>query len=205
MAAWHGIKTHNGLKALHLDDHFGSGNKKSPGCDPGAKIERLPTKYKAAQKWNAHKKLGQVFLCPCHLSIYDAGGKVLDGPVGGTQGGEGTASSSWRASPTAWPMAGKTGTAQVRGKADTSLFAGWGPAVGGFPPQYAVAVVIPEAGFGGDVSAPLAFRILAPASKGWLPAACPVAALARGATACCRAPGLWGGRRAPWCTRLRDR
>ena len=25
--------------------------------------------------------LGQVFLCPCHLSIYDAGGKVLDGPA----------------------------------------------------------------------------------------------------------------------------
>ena len=106
--------------------------------------------------------------------------KVFDGLVGVTQSGEGTASSSWRASPTAWPMAGKTGTAQVRGKADTSLFAGWGPAVGGFPPQYAVAVVIPEAGFGGDVSAPLAFRILAPASKGELPAACPVAEL----TAC---------------------
>ena len=38
MAAWHGIKTHNGLKALHLDDHFGSGNKKGQGCVPGAKI-----------------------------------------------------------------------------------------------------------------------------------------------------------------------
>ena len=25
--------------------------------------------------------LGQVFLCPCHLSIYDAAGKVLDGPA----------------------------------------------------------------------------------------------------------------------------
>jgi Rieske Fe-S protein len=25
--------------------------------------------------------LGQVFLCPCHLSIYDASGKVLDGPA----------------------------------------------------------------------------------------------------------------------------
>jgi Rieske Fe-S protein len=32
-------------------------------------------------KWRSHKKLGQVFLCPCHLSIYDAGGKVLDGPA----------------------------------------------------------------------------------------------------------------------------
>jgi Rieske Fe-S protein len=32
-------------------------------------------------KWRQHKLLGQVFLCPCHLSIYDASGKVLDGPA----------------------------------------------------------------------------------------------------------------------------
>ncbi len=59
LAAWHGIKTHNALKALHLDDHFGSGNTKSKGCVPGAKIEKLPTKFKAVQRWNANKKLGQ--------------------------------------------------------------------------------------------------------------------------------------------------
>lgn len=34
-----------------------------------------------AYKWRQHKTLGQVFLCPCHLSIYDAAGKVLDGPA----------------------------------------------------------------------------------------------------------------------------
>ncbi len=32
-------------------------------------------------KWRSHKILGQVFLCPCHLSIYDQTGKVLDGPA----------------------------------------------------------------------------------------------------------------------------
>ncbi|MEW6542515.1 MAG: ubiquinol-cytochrome c reductase iron-sulfur subunit [Nitrospirota bacterium] len=32
-------------------------------------------------KWRSHKVLGQVFLCPCHLSIYNASGKVLDGPA----------------------------------------------------------------------------------------------------------------------------
>jgi Rieske Fe-S protein len=32
-------------------------------------------------KWRQHKVLGQVFLCPCHLSIYDAAGTVLDGPA----------------------------------------------------------------------------------------------------------------------------
>lgn len=32
-------------------------------------------------KWRQHKVRGQVFLCPCHLSIYDAAGTVLDGPA----------------------------------------------------------------------------------------------------------------------------
>lgn len=59
MAAWHGIKTHNGLKALHLDDHFGSGNKKRPGCVPGAKLDKLKSRFPAAEKWNANRKLGQ--------------------------------------------------------------------------------------------------------------------------------------------------
>lgn len=101
--------------------------------------------------------------------------KIVQGLVGVTQSPDGTAYGSWHDSPTAWPFAGKTGTAQVAGKADTSVFVGWGPAATGAPPSHAVAVVIPEAGFGGDVAAPLSFRILAPASKGELPEACPVA------------------------------
>jgi hypothetical protein len=71
-------------------------------------------------------------------------------------------------------MAGKTGTAQVNNKADTALFVGWGPAQPGTPPGWTIAVVVPEAGFGGTVAAPLAFRILAPASKGEVPPACTV-------------------------------
>lgn len=59
MAAWHGIKTHNAIKALHLDELFGSGNRKKPGCVPGAKVDKLYSRHKAAQKWNANKKLGQ--------------------------------------------------------------------------------------------------------------------------------------------------
>jgi cell division protein FtsI/penicillin-binding protein 2 len=105
--------------------------------------------------------------------------KIFQGLLGATQNGDGTARSSFAASPTAWPMAGKTGTAQVVDKADSALFAGWGPAVPGFPPQYAISVVVPEAGFGGDVAAPLAFRILQPASRGELPPACPVLAKAQ--------------------------
>lgn len=34
-----------------------------------------------AFRWRKHKVLGPVFLCPCHLSIYDASGQVLDGPA----------------------------------------------------------------------------------------------------------------------------
>ena len=101
--------------------------------------------------------------------------KIVQGLVGVTQSPEGTANASWQDSPTAWPLAGKTGTAQVNGKADTSVFVGWGPAATGLTPSHAVSVIVPEAGFGSDVAAPLSFRILAPASKGELPEACPVA------------------------------
>ncbi len=59
LAARHGIKTHNALKALHLDELFGSGNKKLQGCVPGAAIEKKPSRFDAAQKWNANRKLGQ--------------------------------------------------------------------------------------------------------------------------------------------------
>ncbi len=55
-ASRHGIRTHNALKALHLDHLFGSG---AGGCAPGAKIEERPSRFPAAKVWNANKKLGQ--------------------------------------------------------------------------------------------------------------------------------------------------
>ena len=55
MAARHGVRTHNALKALHLDELFGS---RAGGCVPGATIERLPSKYKAVERWNANRKSG---------------------------------------------------------------------------------------------------------------------------------------------------
>ncbi|MDR0535209.1 MAG: Ldh family oxidoreductase [Puniceicoccales bacterium] len=55
-ATCHGNRTHNAIKALHLDHLFGSGNG---GCVPGARIERIPTPFKAVEVWDAHKKLGQ--------------------------------------------------------------------------------------------------------------------------------------------------
>src|SRR6478736_5209075 len=56
MASTHGIRTHNGLKALHLDDLFGS---KAGGCVPGAVIEEITSKFTASKIWNANRKLGQ--------------------------------------------------------------------------------------------------------------------------------------------------
>src|SRR5450755_1903454 len=56
LTARHGIKTHNAIKALHLDELFGS---KSGGCVPGAKIDKPASKFKAVQRWNANRKLGQ--------------------------------------------------------------------------------------------------------------------------------------------------
>ena len=55
-ASRHGIRTHNAIKALHLDHLFGSGSK---GCVPGAKIEEKPNRFPATKVWNANKKLGQ--------------------------------------------------------------------------------------------------------------------------------------------------
>lgn len=56
LASWHGIRTHNAIKALHLDELFGS---LKGGCVPKAKIQKLKGKYKAFERWNANKKLGQ--------------------------------------------------------------------------------------------------------------------------------------------------
>jgi len=55
-ATRHGIRTHNAIKALHLDDLFGS---KAGGCVPRAEIRRLPTRFDACEIWDANLKLGQ--------------------------------------------------------------------------------------------------------------------------------------------------
>ncbi|MGZ0219452.1 MAG: penicillin-binding transpeptidase domain-containing protein, partial [Acidimicrobiales bacterium] len=66
-----------------------------------------------------------------------------------------------------WPVAGKTGTAEVQGRADTSIFAAYGPTDNpGYgidideEPSVAIAVVLEEAGFGSSAAAPVAARIL---------------------------------------------
>jgi penicillin-binding protein 2 len=53
-------------------------------------------------------------------------------------------------------IAGKTGTAQVQGKVATSVFASFAPLR---HPKYVVVMMIPDSGFGADVSAPAVRQI----------------------------------------------
>jgi len=56
LATKHGIRTHNALKALHLDHLFGSA---AGGCVPDAEVEKIPSRFQATEVWNANLKLGQ--------------------------------------------------------------------------------------------------------------------------------------------------
>ena len=53
-------------------------------------------------------------------------------------------------------MAGKTGTAQVAGKLATSVFASFAPCK---HPKYVVVMMIPDSGYGADVSGPAVRKI----------------------------------------------
>ena len=56
MASAHGIRTHNAIKALHLDHLFGSA---TGGCKPGAEIEVIEKRFAASEVWDGKLKLGQ--------------------------------------------------------------------------------------------------------------------------------------------------
>jgi penicillin-binding protein 2 len=56
-----------------------------------------------------------------------------------------------------FPVAGKTGTAEVAGKFDTSLFTAYAPADA---PRYVITVVMEEAGLGASAAGPVARRVL---------------------------------------------
>ena len=93
---------------------------------------------------------------------------ILQGLRGVTASDEGTAAGAFAGFPlNTFPVAGKTGTAQVSRKQDTAVFAAFAPADN---PQYAISVVLEEAGFGGSAAAPVARRVLE-ALAGQAPAA----------------------------------
>ena len=83
---------------------------------------------------------------------------VLAGLVGAVGSREGTAAAAFAGFPLdRFPVLGKTGTAQVMGKADTSLFVAVAPAD---RPRFVVTAVVEEAGFGSAVAAPIVRRVL---------------------------------------------
>jgi penicillin-binding protein 2 len=89
---------------------------------------------------------------------------LLEGLLGVTR--RGTAASAFSGFDLdGFAVAGKTGTAQVDGKADTAVFASFGPAPA---PEYAIAVFMEESGFGGSNAAPVS-RALYDALSGAVP------------------------------------
>lgn len=90
------------------------------------------------------KAHGQVGLSPRMLAFLHS---ALRGVVT-----DGTAKAAFAGFPLAsYPVAGKTGTAEVFGKQTTSWFVSYAPAD---KPKYAVAVVVSQAGTGAETSAP---------------------------------------------------
>lgn len=64
-----------------------------------------------------------------------------------------------------WPVAGKTGTAEVTGRADNSMFVGFGPSGSQTfgtslnEPEYVISVILEESGFGSRHAAPMVARL----------------------------------------------
>ena len=82
---------------------------------------------------------------------------ILDGLVGVTTREGGTAVGAFAGFPSdVYPVAAKTGTAQVANKAPTAVFGALAPSGA---PQYAVSVLLEESGYGGSVAAPVARRL----------------------------------------------
>ena len=89
------------------------------------------------------KVVGTVSLPPDVRNPIVAG---LDGVTSGL----GTAASAFEGfDQSSFKVVGKTGTAQVDGKADTSFFASYGPAIA---PRYSLTAVMEESGFGAEAS-----------------------------------------------------
>jgi penicillin-binding protein 2 len=98
---------------------------------------------------------GQAVVPPEHR------GPILNGLRGVVANPLGTANNAFTGY-SGLPVAGKTGTAQQPPKQDTALFVGFAPYTA---PQYAVSVVLEEAGFGGTTAAPVARRVFEALSK----------------------------------------
>jgi penicillin-binding protein 2 len=92
-----------------------------------------------------------------HINLPPNSDAIRAGLQGAVQDPKGTAYAAFAGFPLAsFPLAGKTGTAQVPPLQDTAVFVSYGPTQ---QPKYVVAVVMEESGFGGSTAAPVSRRI----------------------------------------------
>lgn len=98
------------------------------------------------------EELGRV---PVPRPVLTAISNALRGVV---SAGEGTATAAFAGFPlSAYPVGGKTGTAEVAGKQPHSWFAAFAPAQ---EPEFVVVAVVEEGGHGSQVAAPIVRRVL---------------------------------------------
>ncbi len=89
---------------------------------------------------------------------------MLEGFKGVTADPKGTAYATFEGFPLdRFPVAAKTGTAQVESKGNSSLFAAFAPADA---PRFVAVAVLEQAGYGGDAAAPLVRRTFEPMAIG---------------------------------------
>jgi penicillin-binding protein 2 len=99
------------------------------------------------------RRIGTVTMDPEHR------GQILQGLIGVMRNPRGTAYDAFTNYDWArLPLAGKTGTAQdatKKGERDSSLFAAFGPVGANLTPQFTVAAVLEQAGYGAWAAAPV--------------------------------------------------
>jgi penicillin-binding protein 2 len=102
----------------------------------------------------APRVTGHVSLPP---SVYQPILAGLQGVISSATNPTGTAYQVFQGFPlNSFPLAGKTGTASVTGEEPTSWFVAFGPLP---DPQYVVAVVIDQGGYGADAAAPVVRKV----------------------------------------------
>jgi penicillin-binding protein 2 len=113
---------------------------------------RTGDEFAAAELYRelAPQRVGEVEIDP------EARNAIMLGLAGVVGNGRGTANAAF-AGFTFGSVAGKTGTAEVVGKQDTSLFVGINPPE---DPQYVTLAIVEEGGFGSAVAAPIVRRII---------------------------------------------
>jgi penicillin-binding protein 2 len=115
----------------------------------------------AAEIDSAHGGIDQTILPkPAGTTGLDSATRtaILQGLTGVVEDPNGTAAGAFRGFPLSQvSVAGKTGTAQVAGKQNTSVFVAITPVE---KPKYIVLSVIEEAGYGASDSAPVVRRVI---------------------------------------------